>query len=84
MVYLTQLLRECRIIVRLILIRTSCKMYTGHRARVVIVFKSVNGTYFQRTARRVAPATEPLTSALDGGEWTASRLAPLKEPFVST
>jgi hypothetical protein len=45
-VYLTQLLRERRIIVGLILIRTSCKMYTGRRARVVIVLKSVNDTYF--------------------------------------
>jgi len=60
MVYLTQLLRECRIIVGVILIRTSCKMYTGCWTRVIIVLKSVNDTYFQRTARRVAPATEPL------------------------
>lgn len=59
-VYLTQLLRECRIIVGLILIRTSCKMYSGRTARVVVALKSVNDTYFQRTARRVAPATKPL------------------------
>jgi len=59
-------------------------MYTGRMVRVVIVLKTVNGIYFQWTARRVAPATEPLTSALDGGEWTASRLAPLKESFIST
>ena len=57
---LTQLLRECRIIFGLILIRTSCRTYTGRRARVVIVLKSVNDSYVQRTARRVAPATEPL------------------------
>jgi len=35
-------------------------MYTGCWTRVIIVLKSVNDTYFQRTARRVAPATEPL------------------------